>query len=800
MGRNLGFWLALAVMLVSARAAALGLGEITLDSALNQRLVAEIELLETRGLDPEEIIVSLGSREDFERVGVERFFFLTDLRFQVSRGANGSAILSVTSSQPITEPFLNFVVQVLWPNGKLLKEYTLLLDPPTFTDQAAPVVAAPARGDPSGGGPAGRVQRRPTRPDSQVSFQQPARSTPAPSPQDRISADSYGMTDRDDTLWSIASRTRPSNAVSVQQTMLAIERLNPDAFIGGNINLLKAGYRLRLPSEAEITSLTQTEAVAQVAAHNAAWQDYRRGEVLRVPATSADVAVAGPGAQPSGLAGQVDATTETRAAPAAAPGPDGELRIIAGATGDGTAAGPGGEGALEAQLAASEEERDRVTLENEELVYRMDQMNERVDQTQRQLEVRDQQIAQLQAQLAEIQAELQAAAAAPPKQAAASQPGATAVPVWQSPYVLVGGTAVVVSLLAWALVAMRGRRDVEDGAGLFEDEGIRDVAEPMLGEDVAGFEEPEEETYSTFDEMDEESTDDEAPASVTEEIAASSAQTSDVIGEADIYIAYGRYPQAVSLLLGALEEDPSRSEVRLKLLEVFAETKDQDGFNEHMARLVEYCDDDDLLLEARELEARLRDEDSAEEMSAAIASADDDENVGRSDEEGGFSLSLEAEEAASGATTEEEPVSLADLKTENADGGHGDELGGDLGMDFNPEADETVVREQVSESDAGSESELDSDFDLDDLEFEIDSEPGKEADLTVETRSGAEDESEDAFDFLDEEDAATTKLDLARAYIDMGDEDGAREILTEVLSEGSDDQQQQAGELLEKIG
>jgi pilus assembly protein FimV len=75
-----------------------------------------------------------------------------------------------------------------------------------------------------------------------------------------------------------------------------------------------------------------------------------------------------------------------------------------------------------------------------------------------------------------------------------------------------------------------------------------------------------------------------------------------------------------------------------------------------------------------------------------------------------------------------------------------------------------------------------------------------ETDVAVESNvATAADESEDAFDFLDEEDAATTKLDLARAYIDMGDEDGAREILTEVLSEGSDDQQQQAGELLEKI-
>jgi pilus assembly protein FimV len=847
MARNLGFLLALAMMLFSARSAALGLGEITLESALNERLTAEITLLETRGLDASEIIVSLGSREDFQRIGVERFFFLTDLRFEVVTGRNGVPALRISSTQPVTEPFLNFVVQVLWPNGRLLKEYTLLLDPPTFTEQSAPIVAAPARGDP-GGSPAGRVQRQPTRPDSQVSFRESPRPPQSPAPQDRTSADSSQMTDRDDTLWSIALRVRPSRDLSVQQTMLAIQRLNPDAFIGGNINLLKAGYRLRLPDESEISSLSQNQAVSQVAEHNASWQSYRRGEGLRV----ADTATASDAGRSSQLAAQVDATASAPATAGATATQDGELRIVAGATGT-AGSGAGGDGQapeLENQLAASEEERDRVSLENEELGYRLDLMSSQMQQTQRQLEVRDQQIAQLQAQLAEIQAQLQAAAAAAPSAAAplaaAPEGAAASQPAfWQSPYVVIGGAVTLISLIVVGLIMARRRRGVEDGAGLFETEPLDEVAEPVVG-DVSvddDFQDEDQEDSLEAHEVAEEFEPEPEPeetvvASVAGDEQPAGAQTGDVIGEADIYIAYGRYPQAVSLLLAALDDDPDRSEVRLKLLEVHTETKDQAGFDEHIAQLIERCDDNDVLLEARELEARLRDEDSDEEIASTgttdegVSGEDDgDETILAPREEAPssvaddeFSLSLDAEPEGDtealhddGFEDVTEALSLSDLQADSEQG-HGDELGGDLGMDFDPDAkeaqgaQETEVREAVA-ADAGgagasdlslADDGLDSGFDLDNLELddlELDeSSAGLATDVAVETKvDTAADESEDAFDFLDDEDAATTKLDLARAYIDMGDEDGAREILTEVLGEGSDDQQQQAGELLEKI-
>ena len=174
-----------------------------------------------------------------------------------------------------------------------------------------------------------------------------------------------------------------------------------------------------------------------------------------------------------------------------------------------------------------------------------------------------------------------------------------------------------------------------------------------------------------------------------------------------------------------------------------------------------------------------------------------------------MSLDTESSEADTEALEDvDAPLALSELQADS-ERGHGDDLGGDLGMDFDPDAEETQVRDETDAGvDAGrpgagdvalADDNLDSGFDLDNLELDAPSD-ATDTDVAVDTKvDAAADESEDAFDFLDDEDAATTKLDLARAYIDMGDEDGAREILTEVLGEGSDDQQQQAGELLEKI-
>jgi len=776
MARRLALGYALIATVWCAQAFALGLGDITIHSALNQKLDAEIELLETRGMTESEIVAQLASSDDFKRVGIERFFFLTSLQFHVEMRDQGRAVLRVSSAQPMTEPYLNFLVQVIWPNGRLLKEYTVLLDPPTYKEQPAPAVASPGRSD-KGGGPAGRVERTPTRPDSQVSLSSAPRSTqPATRPQlpsDRLSGDSYGVTDRDDTLWKIAQRTRPSENVTVQQSMLAITRMNPEAFIGGNINLLKAGYTLRLPKEADIQAISNAEALSEVASQNQAWQAYRRGEGLAsvaptsTPPTDANQA----------LAGQVDATAKKSVA-VAPQGPDGELRIVAGDASDhGSGGGNADTAALEGQLAAAKEEADRLALERDDAVARLDKATSQAEQTQRQIEVRDQQIAQMQEQLKAAKS----AAAAAPAPAKKQEGGGGIAALLASPFVLAGAAIVLVLIVVAGMMRARSRRrDHEEMTAFEEVEPARSTASRM---------------HPRLDEMDDQDIEPEAPALRQEEEHETAphhegAQTSDVIGEADIYIAYGRYPQAVSLLLGALDDDPNRSDVRVKLLEVYAETKDESGFETHMSELLTRCDDNELLLEARELEAKLRENAPA----AAVAATEDDAVAGNLDD---FQLDLDADEADEDDGAPTTRTNVSSERVERAS----DDLGGDLGIDFKADDEPTMLRTHTSSArvkqelgDVAVAADEGDDFDLEDLEFE----PAARNDAKL--RAGSGEETDDAFEFLNEEDAATTKLDLARAYIDMGDEDGAREILTEVLQEGSSEQQQTANELRAKPG
>lgn len=306
------------------------------------------------------------------------------------------------------------------------------------------------------------------------------------------------------------------------------------------------------------------------------------------------------------------------------------------------------------------------------------------------------------------------------------------------------------------------------------------------------------------------------PASQVGESTAS--ETGDVIGEADIYIAYGRYPQAIGLLLGVLEESPERNDVRLKLLELYAETRDREAFDTHLAELLERCEDDEALLTARELGAQFGDDGADNGSASADEAALDLDELPVDDE------TLHVEAGAEGnsrmapqAAEDDEPdaplgaedfeLELDELAEDDRSGaeasqsGHAaDALGGDLGLDFDPDrrqngasvADEPAngVPEGIDAADglsAGDANREDSPG-SDDLDLDLD------LDLDDGEVLGA-----DAFDFEDEGDTAGTKLDLARAYIDMGDQDGARDILNEVVAEGNAEQQQRANAMLEEL-
>ena len=243
MSRKLLFLGVLTLVLAPGGAFSLGLGDIRLNSYLNQPLDAEIALSLASGDELETLDVDLASREAFDRYGLTRPAFLDDLNFQVVRGPGGPTV-KVDSSRPILEPFVTFLLEARWAGGRVLREYTVLLDPPVYVpgEQAAPVVEAPA--------PTRSAPLRPTAPVAEP------RATPAPAPvaAPRDGAE-YGPVRRRETLWAIAERVRPDGSVSMNQMMIALFRANPGAF-DGNVNRLRAGAILRVPPRQDIASIS----------------------------------------------------------------------------------------------------------------------------------------------------------------------------------------------------------------------------------------------------------------------------------------------------------------------------------------------------------------------------------------------------------------------------------------------------------------------------------------------------------------------------------------------------------------
>lgn len=244
--RQLLIGLASSSALYSGLVPALGLGEITLHSALSQPLDAEIELFDVGDLSDADMRVRLAPAEIFARSGVDRLYFFNDLRFTpLLRG--GKSVIRVVSTQPVREPYLNFIVEVARPNGQLYREYTVLLDPPSSAAYRS--LAAPASPAVSAAPRVAAVER----------------SRPAVLPA-TTQGHSYSAVSGD-SLWKIATRLVASaKQGSVEVLMNEIHALNPHAFIKGDRNRLLAGARLLLPDSPAVAATPPVvEPVAETA-------------------------------------------------------------------------------------------------------------------------------------------------------------------------------------------------------------------------------------------------------------------------------------------------------------------------------------------------------------------------------------------------------------------------------------------------------------------------------------------------------------------------------------------------------
>jgi len=912
--RKLVLAMAAASALSSGMANALGLGELTLKSAQNQPLDAEIELLDVRDLKAAEVAPSLAPPEEFSKAGVAFPTYLEDLTFTPVINPNGKSVLRVTSSQPLPGPVVKFLVQVMWPQGRLLRDYSVLLD------------QAKAQGDKPA---AGNV-------------------TPA-----TTGASSY-TTQRRDTLWQIAARNTQGG--SIQQTMIAIQALNPDAFIGNNINQLKVGQVLRLPDQQQIQSIAQGEANSEVAEQYAAWREGRR---------------LGPRAR------QLDATRRGAAEAAPARIAQGDnLRLVS----PGNQTGAGQAKALNDKLAVAQESLDTSRRDNDELKSRMTDLQSQLDKLQRLIELKNDQLARLEAQGAAAPAvaaasPAQPAAAAQPvvkpapaavdtapkpvpaaKPAPATQPNSALDQVLGNPWLLgliAGSSILVLALLLWLLARKRKAQQ--------EAEKHLRMARALEEEQAPGFD-TDTESLDGVEVSEPSVTLSPAVVAASAAAAVAAEKVAAPVAEADLEpephadphaallaevhecLTEGRLNRATELLEPAVAAAPERDDLRLKLMDVYARQGDQSAFAEQERKLPASEQNTAQVADLKErypamlglaaaglgaaalaaemdeqyVQELLHDEPEApvvadvvpDEVPEFAPEADaepevlaqaepeaeldafeevptlDAPGLGEPDLDSDFDLSLGEdlpeedplaaplldEPAAQEPVPDElviaEPVldepALEEAQPEEQPFAVDAELQADADADFEamlaqaepqpavdlsdfdldvtepvapaaPQAVEEVpvdiaaelaAFDSVPEFDPVSEFDMPSDFDLslsldddspaaksfaselDDVNAELDKlsqsleSPSLEPHFTSED-AVAQPEPEPLddldFDFFSGSDEVATKLDLARAYIDMGDNQGARDILDEVVKDGDDTQRQEAEDMLSRL-
>ena len=855
--RKLVLAIAAASALSSGMAQALQLGEMTLKSKLNQPLSVEIELLDVGGLTASEITPSLASSQAFVDAGVDRQAFLNDLTFTPVINPSGRSVVRVTSSKPLPESYVRFLLQVQWPNGRLMRDYSVLLDPAKFEQPAA---AAPA-----------------------PRLSAPASAAPAAPAAPVVSKPNQHTTTSHDTLWEIAAKNR--NGGSVQQTMLAIQALNPGAFIDGNINRLKTGQVLRLPDTVQSTALPQPQAIAEVTAQNAAWRQGRRSATNQVAGKQ-----------------QLDATKRTQAgnAPSSTTTKD-NLSLVSAESAKKGAKGKAADGrALSDKLAMTQEELDTTRRDNAELKSRAADLQSQLDKLQKLIQLKNDQLARLQAEKGDPAA---AAATAPNSAQLAGEPAATtpaapvAAPVpapvpaapapepikpeaapasaddkfndlLTNPVVLgvIGGAAGLVVLLLLLLWARHrnARREEEKHlrmARALAEEPVftSDIDQDLPPDSFEGLEVPPPNVKLSAAPAP-------APAPVVEQtvvptvasvlsplaVAVAPVNANDALAQAQSLVDRGHLNQAADVLEQAIKHEPKRSDLRLKLMEVYGLQNDKDGFVTQERQLVANGENH---AQVEQLKSRFPAMAVlAAGVSAAVAAAAldaqyvkdllEDKPVAPAPApeafETDFDLSLDELEAASPASLDDELSFESVLQQQTEAKASPDDLSDfdlDLQLDepASAQADDDFLsglEEQMQDVPAVEpptltpaaldDFDLPEDFDLsladepeaaakpdafaselDDVNAELDrlsqslEHPPIEPSFTAEDAALGGDEPE--FDFLSGTDEVATKLDLAQAYIDMGDADGARDILSEVLTEGDESQRGEAKEMLGRI-
>ncbi len=362
---------------------AAGLGKLTLNSALGQPLQAEIDIVSVNNDELSSLKVELASRDAFTQAGIRYESFFSTFNVSIEPRDNGEPYVIITSPQSINEPFLNILVELSWASGRLLREYTVLLDPIEY-DRPAPV-APTVRSAPEVIETAADVPEQTPQVDDEATRLSEPEPTPALATVAPSRSDTYGPVARGDTLSGIVGQITPEG-VNLNQMLVAVYRANREAFIDNNMNLLRVGVLLRIPDSSEIMEIDVAEANAEVKIQVADWRSYR--EKLVEAANEA---------QPSEVLSQADSgqiTTSVENDVAMLNGePEEVLRLSSG-----DLEGEDSDTSMMDRLRMTEEDAIAHTLALQEANERVAMLEKQVEDLQQLLELKQPDLAQAQHQ------------------------------------------------------------------------------------------------------------------------------------------------------------------------------------------------------------------------------------------------------------------------------------------------------------------------------------------------------------------------------------------------------------------
>lgn len=856
---------AVVALTLSTCVSAVGMGGINVASALGQPLKADIELVSVNKAEKASLVARLASPDIYRGAGLE-YPYGTKFKFQIESRANGEPYIKVSSAQPINDPFVSMLVELTWASGKLLREYTFLLDPPDYVaeqpkpvevqavapaapaappetatkpvEQAAPVAEAPAATAPAAVASVEKEHRpmRATAPMDEKVFAAAPERKPAAVVTGNVTVQ-HG-----DTLNKIAAQNKPAE-VSLERMLVALYRANADQFDGKNMNRIKAGKILRLPEQSELMNVAQSDAAKEIRAQTADWNAYRQKLAAAAPAASQ------PQEAQQVATGKIASSVADKA-PVAKESAKEVLKLSKGeAPGDKAGAGATGK-PMTAQDKKNAEQEDAIAKAKgvKEEQARAALLEKNLQDMQRLAKLKSEAAALAtqpsgaapEAAVSAVAAASSVAAASEVKPAPVAKPKPKPQPVvvpqpslvdqiLGEPLYLIGGTAILLGL--GGIGFMLSRRKQAAAGGQSEDAGAitGHITAPVA---------PSPETGDFT------STTGEHPA------AASQSDDVDPISEADLFLNFGRDAQAEEILKEALLNTPNNHQIHLKLLGIYAARKDVNSFSA-IARQLKDSGDEQAWQQAaamgRKLEPNnpmygggtIEDDGSATMQTTVLNAMPDfasDETAAQETSTPDVDFDLGDTGKTSTPSTDDKAAAQAETMDFDVTATR-PSLSAPTEMDFDITSTSPSMPAATEEKEAALPN-------LDDLIFDVTSthpsmpaaqpeasKPAAQADdggmeftldfpvedVAEKPAPAAQAETGLAGISLNFDAAATpgepaaeakdehwhevaTKLDLARAYQEMGDATGAREILDEVMREGDEGQREAAQSMLDQLG